>query len=201
MPIRPEKRARYPKNWPEISRRVRARARGSCEWCGRPERDGVVLAAIHIDHDAQNNQGDNLAAVCQRCHLAWDQDQHLATRRATYSPKTKTLFDHDHDCDESPHGARPRHRQRRQRTRFVWVLCRRHNFETRRWETVWRPGIWRSTIERGPYVGLCRVQVFWRDKKSRTVRIFADDLEPTATLAPPPRRRARAQLHELPVSP
>lgn len=43
MPIRPENRARYPKDWPVRSRFVRfVRARGRCEWCG-VEHLAVVL--------------------------------------------------------------------------------------------------------------------------------------------------------------
>jgi hypothetical protein len=34
MPIRPENRSRYPKDWPKISQRIRQRARNHCEWCG-----------------------------------------------------------------------------------------------------------------------------------------------------------------------
>ena len=38
MPIRPENRARYPKDWALRSRFVRFfRARGRCEWCGLPQ--------------------------------------------------------------------------------------------------------------------------------------------------------------------
>jgi hypothetical protein len=37
MPIRPEMRELYPRDWPEISRRVRfERAGGICQRCGRP---------------------------------------------------------------------------------------------------------------------------------------------------------------------
>lgn len=37
MPIRPEMREFYPRDWPEISRRVRfERAGGICQRCGRP---------------------------------------------------------------------------------------------------------------------------------------------------------------------
>ena len=36
MPIRPENKDRYPKDWPEISRRVRDAAGNECEWCGVP---------------------------------------------------------------------------------------------------------------------------------------------------------------------
>lgn len=34
MPIRPENKARYPKDWPAISRRVREQADHRCEQCG-----------------------------------------------------------------------------------------------------------------------------------------------------------------------
>lgn len=34
MPIRPENKARYPKDWPAISRRIRERAGNRCEECG-----------------------------------------------------------------------------------------------------------------------------------------------------------------------
>lgn len=36
MPIKPENRHRYPKNWPEIRERIRARSGNRCEWCGVP---------------------------------------------------------------------------------------------------------------------------------------------------------------------
>lgn len=34
MPIRPENKARYPKNWKEIRERIRTRAGDKCELCG-----------------------------------------------------------------------------------------------------------------------------------------------------------------------
>ncbi len=34
MPIRAENKARYPKDWAEISARIRARAKNKCEECG-----------------------------------------------------------------------------------------------------------------------------------------------------------------------
>lgn len=40
----------------------------------------VVLTVAHIDHDKTNNRFDNLAALCQRCHLGHDKHQHLFTR-------------------------------------------------------------------------------------------------------------------------
>jgi 5-methylcytosine-specific restriction endonuclease McrA len=36
MPIKPENRSRYPKDWPAISADVKMRARWRCEFCGVP---------------------------------------------------------------------------------------------------------------------------------------------------------------------
>jgi 5-methylcytosine-specific restriction endonuclease McrA len=42
MPIRPENKARYPKDWPQISRAVRDDAGNQCEQCKAP--NGEVIA-------------------------------------------------------------------------------------------------------------------------------------------------------------
>lgn len=98
MPIRPENKARYPKDWPEISRRIRfERAHGQCERHVKMEGwpDGgmircqalhgrthpvtgsiVVLTVAHLDHNPENCAEDNLLAMCQRCHLRYDQHHH-----------------------------------------------------------------------------------------------------------------------------
>lgn len=36
MPIKPENKGRYPKEWPEIRQRILARAGNKCEFCGVP---------------------------------------------------------------------------------------------------------------------------------------------------------------------
>ena len=92
MPIRPEKRALYPKDWKEISRRIRFdRAEGRCECDGRCGEDHggrctalhgephpvtesiVVLTTMHLDHDPENSDDDgNLMAGCQKCHNRYD---------------------------------------------------------------------------------------------------------------------------------
>lgn len=120
MPISPEKAALYPRDWPEISRRIRfERAEGRCECqgeCGHdhggrcPERHGaqhsvtgspVVLTVGHLTHDPARSADDELRAWCQRCHLAYDQDHHLANLRRTVSLRriaaagTLELFDAD----------------------------------------------------------------------------------------------------------
>jgi 5-methylcytosine-specific restriction endonuclease McrA len=78
LPIRPENRKRYPKNWKAISRRIRdQRARNKCENCGVKNysiRDGakIVLTVAHLDHTPENCSDDNLRAWCQRCHNRYD---------------------------------------------------------------------------------------------------------------------------------
>jgi hypothetical protein len=107
MPIRPENRARYPKDWPQISQRIRfGRAKGLCEChgeCGRglrngkPKHDGrcdarhgephprtgslVVLTTAHLNDPIEDCSETNLKAMCQACHLAYDMDRHQANRR------------------------------------------------------------------------------------------------------------------------
>lgn len=107
-PIRPENRGRYPADWAAISQRIRfERAKGRCECdgrCGRPadhldQTDGrcwnlhglpaygtgstVVLTTAHLDHVPENVADDNLAAMCQGCHLHYDRDHHAQTRART----------------------------------------------------------------------------------------------------------------------
>lgn len=89
MPIRPENRSRYPKDWPEISRRIRfERAKGRCEWCGaehgkpHPETGSVVVLTVaHLHEPIEDVRDENLAALCQRCHLNYDRHIHLANAR------------------------------------------------------------------------------------------------------------------------
>jgi hypothetical protein len=96
MPIRPENRARYPKDWAIRSRFVRfVRARGRCEWCGAVHGEPhpltgsiVVLTTAHV-HDDRPEASSllNLAALCQRCHNRHDMPKRRAgiveRRRAT----------------------------------------------------------------------------------------------------------------------
>jgi len=41
----------------------------------------IILTVAHIDHDKTNNRFNNLAALCQRCHLKHDIKQHVDNRR------------------------------------------------------------------------------------------------------------------------
>lgn len=105
MPIRPEERARYPEDWPAISLRIRTeRAQDRCEclgqcgkhddWCearnGYPHpvtESRVVLTVAHLNHEPEDIRDENLAAFCQRCHLAYDAGHHAETRALTLEMK------------------------------------------------------------------------------------------------------------------
>ncbi len=91
MPIRPENRGRYPKDWGLRSRFVRfVRARGRCEWCGaahghaHPVTGGkVVLTTAHVfDMRPEAASLLNLAALCQRCHNLLDAPMRRANAAA-----------------------------------------------------------------------------------------------------------------------
>jgi len=100
MPIKPENRARYPKDWKKISRRIRDKAGNKCEGSpqypdcraenGEPHpvtTSKVVLTTAHLDHTPENCSDENLKAWCQRCHLTYDADHHAETARQTRRSK------------------------------------------------------------------------------------------------------------------
>lgn len=101
MPIRPENRARYPKDWKAVSLTIRQRAGWQCECEGEcdtghgpcrctAEQGGstmsggrVVLTVAHLDHQPEHCDPSNLKAMCQRCHLAYDREHHAQTAART----------------------------------------------------------------------------------------------------------------------
>lgn len=54
----------------------------------------IVLTIAHLDHDKTNNDYENLAALCQKCHLGIDMETHVANARTTRerNKKLKRLF-------------------------------------------------------------------------------------------------------------
>lgn len=92
-------KSRYPANWKAISLAIRERAGWRCEWCGAVHGQPhfvtgsrVVLTVAHLGvlrpdgslgnkHDKQDVRSENLAALCQRCHLNYDRTDHIAARR------------------------------------------------------------------------------------------------------------------------
>jgi len=113
MPIRPENRARYPKDWKAISARIRfERAGGQCECageCGKHPpgvrcegRHGhpnprtrriITLTVAHLDHTPENCGDDNLKAMCNACHLAYDAEHHAANARRTREERRRRVMD------------------------------------------------------------------------------------------------------------
>jgi hypothetical protein len=143
---------RYPKDWKEISKRIRfERAGNKCEWCGvgngnwvlrdgekvREWNDGVLidghiyvanvdedghdisetecfrandahptriiltvahLGTAHADgtpgdkHDKMDVRDENLAALCQKCHLNYDRDEHMVNAAKTRARKRQAAI-------------------------------------------------------------------------------------------------------------
>lgn len=99
MPVHPDNRHRYPKDWPAISQRIRfERAAGRCECEGECGHDHggrceavhgephpvtgskVVLTTAHLNHTPEDCRDEVLRAMCQRCHLSHDREHHAANR-------------------------------------------------------------------------------------------------------------------------
>ena len=60
----------YPDDWDDIARAVKDAAVWRCEACDAPHGPPPhILTVDHIDHDPANCSPENLAALCQRCHL------------------------------------------------------------------------------------------------------------------------------------
>jgi hypothetical protein len=96
----------YSPDWHQISDSIRfGRAGGRCECdgeCGQDhggrcrEQHGqgaqsfkgkVVLTVAHLDHDPQNNDPENLKAMCQKCHNRYDVDHRRKNRAKTRRKK------------------------------------------------------------------------------------------------------------------
>ncbi len=98
----PMRRELYPDDWETISKRIRfERAQNKCECEGECEsHEGrcqavnyephpdtgsrVVLTVAHLNDDKMDCSDENLKAMCQRCHLNYDRDEHRRNRAATF---------------------------------------------------------------------------------------------------------------------
>jgi len=101
MPIRPENKGRYPKDWKLRSKFIRYyRAKNKCEWCGaenyKPHPitgSKVILTVAHIyDHRPEVSNLLNLAALCQRCHNRHDAADRRKRRHKRVNEKQLQLF-------------------------------------------------------------------------------------------------------------
>ena len=108
----PMNRSDYPKNWDEISLKVRRDAGWKCQQCGiaqhaltaKSERTRgtarVVLTVAHLGETKHNKHDvSNFAALCQSCHLAEDRTDHnkaaAETRRLRKIDSSQTTFGGD----------------------------------------------------------------------------------------------------------
>ena len=118
MPIRASERHRYPKDFRVIRASIVTRSGMRCECAGEcglhhdrrcSERHGayaewakglIVLTVAHLDHQPENCADDNLKAMCQRCHLRYDREQHQRNAAATRRSKKhnhELPLEADHD--------------------------------------------------------------------------------------------------------
>lgn len=51
----------------------------------------IVLTVAHLNHEPEDCRPENLAAMCQRHHLAYDHDHHRRNAQATRRAKAGTL--------------------------------------------------------------------------------------------------------------
>jgi 5-methylcytosine-specific restriction endonuclease McrA len=98
MPILPENKKRYPANWKEIRERILLECQNKCEFCGvenNSARNGkrIVLTIAHLDHTPEHCARDNLRALCQKCHNAYDAKHRAQTRKRFMYAKQLLLFE------------------------------------------------------------------------------------------------------------
>ncbi len=86
MPMRKEL---YPKNWKEIAFQIKEKAYWKCNQCGKQCRKPGepfdthkrTLTVSHLNHIPQDIREENLKAMCAPCHLRYDSNHHIETRR------------------------------------------------------------------------------------------------------------------------
>ena len=92
MPIKPENKSRYPKNWKEIRARILERANNRCEFCGvenhtyryNPKTGKyayIVLTIAHLDHIPENCSDENLSMIVEYAKLDISSSEHNKTKR------------------------------------------------------------------------------------------------------------------------
>lgn len=78
--MKKEIRSLYPDNWEELSKYVRFTIyEGVCQSCSIKQGElypntnkKAVIDCAHIDQNVNNNELNNLLALCKRCHWTYD---------------------------------------------------------------------------------------------------------------------------------
>lgn len=102
----PVDKSLYPANWSKVSRTIQRIASNRCEWCGvdngslllSGRKGKVILTVAHLGtpyaggepgnkHDKHDIRRENLAALCQACHLRYDLEDHIAHAKETRARK------------------------------------------------------------------------------------------------------------------
>lgn len=85
----PMDKKRYPKNWKDISLKIKQDAGWICQECGKQCRKPGekfdthkrTLTVAHLNHIPEDIRNDNLKALCAPCHLRYDAKHHAESRR------------------------------------------------------------------------------------------------------------------------
>jgi hypothetical protein len=105
MPIRKTLRRWYGKAHRRRAQALKEAAGWRCQGAGCERRHGdaivredgttgrVVLTLAHLNHKPWDNRAANLRVLCQRCHLAHDQAEHVRNAAATRARKTAEAHD------------------------------------------------------------------------------------------------------------
>jgi len=113
MPIRPELRTFYGREWrDEIRPAALVRAGYECERCALPDRPMGLTSALegaHLDGNPANTQESNIAILCHRCHKAHDYPEWARKCRGTRldrkdaaRPLLAFLMGHSDDDTDQP---------------------------------------------------------------------------------------------------
>ena len=85
----PMDKKRYPKEWKEISLKIKEKANWKCQQCGKQCRKPGepfdthknTLTVAHLNHIPEDCREKNLKALCAPCHLKYDAKHHAETRK------------------------------------------------------------------------------------------------------------------------
>lgn len=98
--VMPMEKHRYPPDWDEIAKTVKDEAGWKCEECGKQCRKPGepfdthkrTLTVAHLNHTPEDCRRENLRALCAPCHLEYDKEHHVETRRRRAKERNERLM-------------------------------------------------------------------------------------------------------------